>query len=216
VYPVTRLSDKYDLLADCFSTSSYANLEYTMHHRLRIALHWGACLAAGDRVLELGCGDGYLAELLVQHGLCYTGTDLSPRMVDVTRERLQRLGRPAHCFVADINSWEPSQEFDAVIAYMRAFFSYVADPVSLMAPMSDRVQKKLIVDLDPRRTPIRDGIEQLKQAGFSRVAWRPFLVPLTKRLPLPLLLLLSGCETVPLVRSAPLRWRFHVLLKAER
>ncbi|MFN3420617.1 MAG: hypothetical protein ACK40X_02675, partial [Armatimonadota bacterium] len=66
-----------------------------------------------------------------------------------------------------------------------------------------------------RDIPLREGIRILKSAGFRQVTWRPFFVPMEKRLPTWILKTMVGCEGIPLVRSIPLRWKFHCLLKGE-
>jgi SAM-dependent methyltransferase len=43
---------------------------------------------AGQRVLDAGCGPGDYAQWLLHHGATVTAIDSSPRMVDLTRERL--------------------------------------------------------------------------------------------------------------------------------
>ena len=74
-------AEKYDRIAGGFAERSWANLEFDMHHRLAISTAWGPRLDAGDSVLEVGCGDGFLAQLLIQQGLEYQGLDISPGMV---------------------------------------------------------------------------------------------------------------------------------------
>ncbi len=46
-----------------------------------------AKLAHGPETLDLGCGTGNLALRLAARGLCVTGIDLSPEMLDVGRRR---------------------------------------------------------------------------------------------------------------------------------
>jgi hypothetical protein len=53
----------------------------------------------------------------------------------------------------------------------------------------------------------------MHEAGFRDIHWRPFLVPKDKGLPHWLLHILVQCEEVPVLRSAPLRWKFHCLLQ---
>ena len=55
--------DKYNLVAKDFSIKEYANLPFYMQHHFDIAINWETKLVPGGRVLELGCGDGYLVEL---------------------------------------------------------------------------------------------------------------------------------------------------------
>ena len=50
-------------------------------------------VSAGDRVLEIGCGWGALAqEATVERGMRVTGVTLSSEQLDFARERMQRLG----------------------------------------------------------------------------------------------------------------------------
>jgi len=70
---MSDLVTKYDRLAEKFAEREYANLRFYMQRRLTIATTWGRPLEPGDSVLELGCGDGYLAQLFVQNGLHYSG-----------------------------------------------------------------------------------------------------------------------------------------------
>ena len=49
----------------------------------------------GDRVLELGCGTGRDAVFLASHGMKVHATDISPRMIARTRERIIESGMGA-------------------------------------------------------------------------------------------------------------------------
>jgi SAM-dependent methyltransferase len=210
------LVGKYDRIADGFSETSYANLAFYMERRFLVATGWGIPLLCGDSVLELGCGDGYLARLFVQEGLHYFGVDLSQRMVAAAQQRLLMAGLKADFSVSDIAQMEVSEPCDAVICYMRAFFTYVSDPSAVLQRLRPYVRKKIIVDLDPRRNvSVNAAVEVLRKAGFERVCWRPFFVPEKKPLSATILKTLVACENVPLLRAAPLRWKFHVLLKGE-
>ena len=44
-------------------------------------------LQRGWRVLDAGCGEGYLARVLAARGARVTGIDLSPRLVELARQR---------------------------------------------------------------------------------------------------------------------------------
>lgn len=41
----------------------------------------------GRRVLDAGCGDGYLARVLARRGASVTGIDLSPRLIELARSK---------------------------------------------------------------------------------------------------------------------------------
>ncbi len=207
---------KYDRTADQFSERSYGNLRFYMRHRLAIVTTWGRLVQPGDSILELGCGDGYLARLLVQYGLRYHGVDISPKMVAMGRQRLQDSGLPGDFTVADVGNMPLTEPFDAIVSYMGTFFRYVRSPGVFLKRLRPHIRKKLIVDLAPRTDmPIEEAVTILREAGFRNVIWRPFFVPQEKRLPAWLLKTFVFCEDMPLLRTVPLRWKFYCLLTGE-
>lgn len=213
---MTRVRDKYNRLAEGFAEDSYANLEFYMRHRLNLVKRWGSPLHQGDSILELGCGDGYLAQLFAESGFQYWGMDISPRMVGAAERRLQGSGLSARFLVSDVNEVSLPGSYDAVVSFMRTFFSYVRDPMTTLGALRHYVRKKLVIDLDPRHDcSIQKAIRIMEGTGFRNVVWRPFFVPQGRRLPLWLLKALIGCEGIPVVRSLPLGWKFHCLLKGE-
>jgi SAM-dependent methyltransferase len=116
------LEEKFSRMAWGFSERSYVNLDAFMGHRLDLILRWGAPLNPGDRVLELGCGDGYLGCLLAKCGMDYWGVDIAPGMVEAARERARAQGVNAWFGVMDIHDPSIEGSFDAIIALMRTFF----------------------------------------------------------------------------------------------
>ncbi|HEX2929452.1 MAG TPA: hypothetical protein VHV54_07050, partial [Candidatus Binatia bacterium] len=100
--------------------------------------------------------------------------------------------------------------------YMGAFFTFVEAPQPLLQRLRPYLRKKIIVDLNPRgKISLRDAVEMFRAAGFVNIAWRPFFIPMTVKLPGPVLRTLSLCENVPGLRALPLRWRFDLLIKGE-
>ena len=49
-------------------------------------LDW-LCAQPDERILDFGCGDGYLTQEIAQTGANVMGVDLDPRMVEATRAR---------------------------------------------------------------------------------------------------------------------------------
>jgi len=67
--------------------------------------------------LEIGCGSGHLAQLLVKKGYKITGVDLHEEMLQIARERL-----PGVDFIQqDIRKLKFDRKFDAIIAMGRMF-----------------------------------------------------------------------------------------------
>ena len=82
----------------------------------------GLGLAAGSRILELGCGTGEDAARLAGQGHHVVATDASPRMLDVTTAKAARLGlsERVRCLRWDVSEAAPSEleegSFDLVVS----------------------------------------------------------------------------------------------------
>lgn len=53
------------------------------------------------KVLEMGCGAGRLIEKLIEDGYDVTGFDNVPRHTQITKEKIEKLGKPANVFGGD-------------------------------------------------------------------------------------------------------------------
>ena len=73
---------------------------------------------AGLRVLDAGCGEGYLARVLAARGAQVTGIDISPRLIELAREQ-DHEGAIVYR-VADLSAPLPDYDqcFDAVASYL--------------------------------------------------------------------------------------------------
>ncbi len=80
---------------------------------------------AGERILDLGCGDGVLTVQLIERGARVTGVDSSPAMVAAARAR----GIDAH--VMDATHLTFAGEFDAV--FSNAVLHWIREPDRVLA-----------------------------------------------------------------------------------
>jgi trans-aconitate methyltransferase len=82
-------------------------------------------LLPGERILDLGCGDGRLTERLAATGADVVGVDASPAMVEAARRR----GLDARVMSADALAFDA--EFDAV--FSNATLHWVLEPAKAIA-----------------------------------------------------------------------------------
>lgn len=77
-------------------------------------------LAHGPEILDLGCGTGTLALRLAARGLHVTGVDLSPDMLDVTREKTPASAavRWVQAGAVELIDYFQPQRFDAIISVL--------------------------------------------------------------------------------------------------
>ncbi|MDR3331040.1 MAG: methyltransferase domain-containing protein [Synergistaceae bacterium] len=66
----------------------------------------------GERILDLGCGDGELMKILADKGYDVAGVDSSPEMVEAARSR----GLDVRVMNAENLEFGPGKEFDAVVS----------------------------------------------------------------------------------------------------
>ena len=87
-------------------------------------------LAAGDRVLDLGCGAGVpTARLLVEHGFRVTGIDISAIQI----ERAKRLVPSAVFLQADMAAWDTdAHSFEAIVSLYALIHVPLADQQQLI------------------------------------------------------------------------------------
>jgi len=191
--------------------STWTDREYAdpvpyLRHRGELILALGPPLEPGDRLCDLACGDGGLADFLP--GIEYVGVDADPKMVEEARSKGREITH------ADLNEFVPDPPVAATTVF-RAIY-YARDRVGFFRHVAGYTERKLVFDLNPRQYRVEDVLADLRAAGFGDVAMRPFFVPQTRALAHPVVSTLVVMErSGPLARLA-LRWRFTYLVAASR
>ena len=82
-------------------------------------------LPPGSRILDVGCGSGWLSEYFARLGYVVHGIDISPELIEMARDRVKRVGYDVdhetelQCTFAvhDMESGALSDQFDGVVCY---------------------------------------------------------------------------------------------------
>jgi SAM-dependent methyltransferase len=198
--------DKYAGAATDWSDVQYANARAYLARRAELVRSLGPPLAPGDIVLDLACGDGGLGDFLSDQR--YVGVDASEDMVAAGRQRGREL------VLADLNDYEPPQPVQATTIF-RAIY-YARDRRALFVKVGGYTESKIVFDLNPRQYALAAVRADLRAAGFDQVDARPFFMPQTRSLPVPVALGLRGLEQVRPLAELLLRFRFTLLCAASR
>jgi ubiquinone/menaquinone biosynthesis C-methylase UbiE len=144
----------------------------------------------GKRGLDIGCGSGpYIAEAIRRGAAHVTGLDPAQGMLDLTRQRIEKLGQPNKLTLVQgyFPDQAPAGPFD--FAIIMGVLDYVADPVAFFKGLRPILTGKAAVSFPSKhwfRTPIRKVRYRLrncplffydeaqiksigKQAGFGTV-----------------------------------------------
>jgi SAM-dependent methyltransferase len=203
--------DQYARQAKEWTERAYADATTYLAHRADLVVALGPELVPGDEVLDLACGDGGLGELLLARGLRYRGVDSTPEMVEAAR---RRLGERAVIEAGDLNEYVPPTPVAATTVFRAIYYAH--DRRAFFRQVAEFTEKKLVFDLNPRQYRLDDVLSDLRLAGFTHIARRPFFMPQTVALPRSAAALARVLErTGPLARLA-LRWRFTYLVAASR
>ncbi len=85
------------------------------------------CLSPGQKVLDLGCGGGEHCLALAQKGIEATGIDIAPVLVDYARKQAKETGVSAMFLCADMRTFRPETQFDAIFTSSGTFGLYEND-----------------------------------------------------------------------------------------
>lgn len=211
VTPGAGVAAKYDGLARNWS-ASYATPGVFFRRRARFVCELGPALEPGDRVLEVGCADGALAQELLDLGLVVEAVDISGEMVARAR---QRVGGRAVVGVADFLEYRPSRPVAATIGFR--VLRYVPELTRFFARLAEFTERKLVFDLVPSTGPALADVERsLRAGGFDEIVVHPWLLPARTALPAPARPLVTALERVGPLAQAVVRRRFSVIIAAWR
>ncbi len=82
----------------------------------------------GGRLLDAGCGSGFYTRAAKAHAYRVTAIDVSPRMI------AEVVAEADEAWVADLETWETDQRFDAIICV--GVLDFVTDPELCMRKLS--------------------------------------------------------------------------------
>ena len=209
---------KFSGVARGWSQREYRDPASFMTRRAAMVLHWGTPLEPGDRILELGCGDGTLSCLLAAQGFKVTGVDISPGMIEEARRQAEAAGLSIAFEVADGDNFKVSEPYDAVVSFMSAFFTYLEDPLAFIQSAAPFIRKKLILDWNFRSPgSFLEAGDLMNRAGLEQIEWRPWFISYQSVGATPGFR--SWVEDRPNLSLLALilkRWHYTVYLKGER
>jgi trans-aconitate methyltransferase len=129
---------------------------------------------AGERILDLGCGDGVLTAKLASLGCQVIGVDASPQQIDAAR----KLGLDARVMNGDALDFD--SEFDAV--FSNAALHWMRDPAKVVAAVNRalRPHGRFVGEMGGRGcvAKIKKAlVEALKRRGLDGEAASPWYFP---------------------------------------
>ncbi len=121
--------------------------------------------APAGRVLDIGCGTGFLLERLAERGFTGVGVDLSPESVEHTRRRLEEVGA-ADRLTAEVGSaYEPpAGPFDLVT--ITDVLEHLEDPRACLAAARERLAPGGVVVVS---TPNRHSLHGARRWLSERI-----------------------------------------------
>jgi SAM-dependent methyltransferase len=129
-------------------------------------------LRADAKILDVGCGPGWLTEYFARLGYEMTGIDISDDLIQVARERLEGLPyqvdheTPLHCrFIThDIEAEPLDEKFDAIICYDA--LHHFADEKSVFRNLADMLEIGGLLFIVEGHKPPSGSPTEIELRGF--------------------------------------------------
>ncbi|MGD9570544.1 MAG: class I SAM-dependent methyltransferase [Thermoleophilia bacterium] len=123
----------------------------------------------GGRVLDIGCGTGFLLEKLAERGYSGVGVDLSPESVEHARRRLEEMGAADRLTAVVGSAYEPPEgPFDLVT--LTDVLEHLEDPrACLTALRAQMAPGALLVISTPNRRSLPGARRWLSEHGVPGI-----------------------------------------------
>jgi 2-polyprenyl-3-methyl-5-hydroxy-6-metoxy-1,4-benzoquinol methylase len=188
-------------IANAYDESRFSSPAGRLFDRLekRCVLSAFATIQPGSRIADIPCGTGRLTEILLEQGYSVDGMDISPQMLAVAAQRLDRFGARFRTRVVDARTLHgPDTEFDGVlcarvlmhfpyeeqVAFLRAVSSITSGPIVFTQGVATpwhwlrRRIKRLLGRQRPASFPLsRNQIRTLLADAALEEIWRRPVLP---------------------------------------
>lgn len=123
----------------------------------------------GGRVLDIGCGGGFLLEELARRGYSGVGIDLSPESVEIARTRLRDIGASDRLDAMVGSAYEPPEgPFDLVT--LTDVLEHLEDPRACLAALRRQMAPGgLLVVSTPNRRSLPGARRWLSEKGVPGI-----------------------------------------------
>ena len=86
----------------------------------------------GNAVLELACGTGRIAYVLIRDGADFTGIDLSTNFVQHATKKLNGIAPASKIIAADMRNFNLNKKFDLIFIGFNSFLHLLSDEDALL------------------------------------------------------------------------------------
>lgn len=152
--------------------AGYEQISGLQRHLAREALR-GVEFRGGERVLDVGCGDGYITRLIAHHlpGGSVVGVDASPRMIEVARSQPDPPGSDVRFLVADARALPFIGEFDTAVSFNA--LHWVSDQVGALTSIARSLRQNGRVIVQQVCAGPRGSLEQTAMRVCGEARWAP-------------------------------------------
>jgi len=166
--PLTEVRSYYDRLAPRLYAVEGKN--WHLQSRMSLVMDTIARYSApGGRVLDVGCGTGFLLDELARRGYSGVGVDLSPDSVEIAKERLEELGVADKLTAIVGSAYEPPEgPFDLIT--LTDVLEHLEDPRKCLKALREQLSPNgLLVISTPNRRSLPGARRWLSERGVPGI-----------------------------------------------